>query len=95
MSRSQQEPCVFVIHGGRGDLSRRKLLPALAHLVNEGRIHPKSLIVGVGRDTETSDDDFRNLALESLKEAGVAPEGDKADFWKHQLFYQGVPDGSE
>jgi glucose-6-phosphate 1-dehydrogenase len=33
---SNADPCVFVIFGASGDLTRRKLLPALYHLYREG-----------------------------------------------------------
>ena len=36
MSEHQVEPHVFVIIGATGDLTRRKLLPALYHLRDQG-----------------------------------------------------------
>ena len=95
MPAGSPEPILFVIHGGRGDLSTRKLLPALSHLVNEGSLHPASAIVGVGRGSDMDDARFRAMAAEALKEAGAAPAGDEAGkLWASRLFYQAVPDGS-
>jgi glucose-6-phosphate 1-dehydrogenase len=43
------EPCTVVILGVLGDLSRRKLLPALFHLSSEGCLQRGVTIVGVAR----------------------------------------------
>ncbi|HIG20953.1 MAG TPA: glucose-6-phosphate dehydrogenase [Henriciella marina] len=54
----------LVIFGGTGDLSQRKLLPALYHRYADGQIPEDSRIVGVSR-TEMSDEDFRAFAFEA------------------------------
>ncbi|MGH7296784.1 MAG: glucose-6-phosphate dehydrogenase, partial [Polyangiaceae bacterium] len=51
-------PCVFVIFGASGDLTRRKLLPALYNLALSRLLPPGMSIVGVAL-TELSEDDFR------------------------------------
>jgi glucose-6-phosphate 1-dehydrogenase len=43
------EPCTFVIFGATGDLSRRKLLPALYHLEAAGRLPEGIRILASGR----------------------------------------------
>ena len=43
------EPFDIVIFGGTGDLSRRKLLPALYHRWLDGQIPPSSVIIGPAR----------------------------------------------
>jgi glucose-6-phosphate 1-dehydrogenase len=48
----------IVILGASGDLAKRKLIPALATLYEQGEIDSTNVIVGNGR-TEYSDDDFR------------------------------------
>ena len=40
---------ILVIFGASGDLSRRKLMPALYHLSREGLLPPKFLVLGLGR----------------------------------------------
>jgi glucose-6-phosphate 1-dehydrogenase len=42
------EPCALVIFGGTGDLSRRKLFPALYNLERDGALPNGTAIVGVG-----------------------------------------------
>ncbi len=52
------EPCVVVIFGATGDLTRRKLVPALYSLAHERQLPPNFALVGVAR-RDWSDDDFR------------------------------------
>jgi glucose-6-phosphate 1-dehydrogenase len=51
-------PATLVIFGASGDLTRRLLAPAIAHLNRDGAISPDFAIVGIGR-SEYSDDAFR------------------------------------
>jgi hypothetical protein len=60
------EPFAIVLFGGAGDLSRRMLLPSLYHLRKDGRLPEDFSIVGFGLP-EMSDDQFRNLARESVE----------------------------
>jgi glucose-6-phosphate 1-dehydrogenase len=47
----QPEPANIVIFGATGDLTKRKLMPALARMYRSGLVHPQSRIIGVARDT--------------------------------------------
>src|SRR5881392_1708029 len=49
--------CTVVIFGANGDLTKRKLLPALYRLAYERRLSPGFAVVGVSR-TAMTDDDF-------------------------------------
>lgn len=51
-------PCTIVILGASGDLTRRKLVPALFHLMTDGRLSDDISIIGVGR-SRISDEAFR------------------------------------
>jgi glucose-6-phosphate 1-dehydrogenase len=44
------EPCAFVIFGGTGDLTRRKLVPALYNLAADGALPEATTLIGVSRD---------------------------------------------
>jgi glucose-6-phosphate 1-dehydrogenase len=57
----------LVIFGATGDLSKRKLLPALYNLAHEGQLPERFALVGVSRG-ESSDADFRELARASITE---------------------------
>jgi glucose-6-phosphate 1-dehydrogenase len=58
-------PCAVVIFGASGDLSKRKLLPALYRLFYERRIPPTFAVIGSSR-TPLSDDQFRDRMKESV-----------------------------
>src|SRR5207253_6300001 len=61
------EPCVMVIFGATGDLTKRKLFPALYNLAKNGHLPEKFAIVGVGRQ-EMLSDEFRDQMVANLKE---------------------------
>jgi glucose-6-phosphate 1-dehydrogenase len=86
------EPCVFVIFGATGDLTERKLLPALAKLRHDGRLHERCLIVGVGRRGELDDASFRAGAREWLGAARLSP--DVLASWRDdRVFWHCMPSG--
>lgn len=60
MSKDISDPCVLVIFGASGDLTRRKLIPALYELHQKNQLHERTVILGVSR-TKLSDDGFRDL----------------------------------
>lgn len=59
------EPCVMVIFGATGDLTHRKLLPALYNLALEHPLPAGFSVVGFARRPYT-DEVFREQALESI-----------------------------
>ena len=82
-------PTTLVIFGASGDLTRRKLLPALYHLSRAQRLPARFSVVGVAR-TQQDDEAFRIQFRESLKEfAGVeAPQQNEvAESLASRLFY--------
>ncbi|HEX7671339.1 MAG TPA: glucose-6-phosphate dehydrogenase [Polyangiaceae bacterium] len=72
IGRKKTEPGLFVIFGGTGDLSRRKLLPALCRLSERGDLQACH-IVGLSRDPLTNEA-FRQTAVEALAEAGCSAD---------------------
>ena len=72
------DPCVIVIFGASGDLTKRKLVPALLSLACLGCTSDGFNVLGIGR-SEMSDDDFRAQMREGAKgskEMGEAGEVD-------------------
>jgi len=59
------DSCTFVIFGVTGNLSRNKLLPALYHLEQAGRLHDAVRIIGFAR-RDWTDDTFRQEVAEYL-----------------------------
>ena len=47
MSSRRADPCVFVIFGASGDLTRSKLLPAIFNLAEDGHLPEEFAILGV------------------------------------------------
>src|ERR1700727_3981855 len=48
-SERSPDPCIVVIFGASGDLTKRKLLPALYHLEQAGNLPANFAVVGVAR----------------------------------------------
>ena len=63
------EPCAVVIFGASGDLTKRKLFPALYSLAYRRLLPENFAIVGVSR-SEESDDEFRERMKEAVTEYG-------------------------
>ena len=63
------DPCTMVIFGASGDLTKRKLIPAMFDLARQGLLPAGFTIVGVGRTSMTSDA-FRDYMLAAMKEFG-------------------------
>jgi glucose-6-phosphate 1-dehydrogenase len=61
------EPCTMIICGATGDLTDRKLAPALYNTLLGGFLPPEFTVVGFAR-RELSDQDFRDHLLESINE---------------------------
>jgi len=53
------EPCTLVIFGATGDLTHRKLVPALYNLSADGTLPPVMSVVGFARRDKT-DEGFRS-----------------------------------
>ena len=59
--------CILVIIGASGDLTRRKLLPALYNLSRGQRLPARFSVVGVARE-KMADDGMRSIFSASLRE---------------------------
>src|SRR5579885_2994977 len=82
--RRMPDPCAVVIFGATGDLTHRKLMPALYTLARLGMIRPTLAVVGVARRPKT-DEAFRNEMAEAV--LGSSPVRDLS-LW--QAFAQGL-----
>lgn len=60
-------PCAMVIFGASGDLTRRKLMPALYDLALEGLLPPGFSVVGYARSSKTNEE-FRAEVRDSIRE---------------------------
>jgi glucose-6-phosphate 1-dehydrogenase len=78
-AEQRAESAAIVIFGASGDLTRRKLLPALARLEARDMLGENSVIIGFGR-SEISDADFRErmLQTEAYKESATGEKPRKS-----------------
>jgi glucose-6-phosphate 1-dehydrogenase len=65
----QADHCTMVIFGATGDLTKRKLFPALYQLAAEHLLAPGFAVLGVGRDESDDDESFRAKMKAALQEA--------------------------
>ncbi|TML06212.1 MAG: glucose-6-phosphate dehydrogenase [Actinobacteria bacterium] len=67
--RRTPDPCILVIFGASGDLTQRKLFPALYSLAFRRLLPERFAVVGVARSEET-DDEFRERMKEAVQQHG-------------------------
>src|SRR5436189_916373 len=86
-TRAVPQPCAIVIFGATGDLTHRKLIPALYNLAADGELPPAVTVVGFARRPK-SDDEFRKELAETTKQ--FSRQDVREDVWKtfsQSLFY--------
>ncbi len=66
------DPATIVIFGGAGDLTQRKLLPALYNLHLDGLLPPRIAVVATGRNAFT-DEAYRAFAREAVQRFSRRP----------------------
>jgi glucose-6-phosphate 1-dehydrogenase len=74
--RRRPDPCLLVIFGASGDLTSKKLMPALYSLALRRLLPEKFGIVGAARSEET-DDAFRERMKQAVQEHGRDPFNDE------------------
>src|SRR6266480_4435777 len=94
-TRAVPQPCSIVIFGATGDLTHRKLIPALYNLAANGELPPAVAIIGFARRPK-SDDDFRKEMEEAVRE--FSRQAVRDEIWKtfsQSLFYHQSEFGDE
>ena len=82
------EPCAIVIVGASGDLTARKLIPALFNLYLNGGLPDPFFIVGCSR-TKMTDQDFRNKMEKGLEAAHKLNQA-KWEAFAQSLYYRSI-----
>jgi glucose-6-phosphate 1-dehydrogenase len=77
--RRTPDPCILVIFGASGDLTQRKLFPALYSLAFRQLLPERFAVVGTAR-TEETDDDFRERMKEAVQK--YARDEFRDDVWE-------------
>ncbi len=87
--QKKADACVMVIFGATGDLTKRKLFPALYNLAKEGFLPENFAIAGVGRQ-ELGTEDFRLQILADLKEfVGEKLDNTLLKWFEERIYYTG------
>ncbi len=82
------DPCVIVIFGATGDLTARKLFPALYNLMRDGALPAHFAVVGVGR-RQKSNEQFRQEMHDAVNKFSRVKPVDE-NLWssfQNQIFY--------
>lgn len=82
------DPCTIVIVGASGDLTRRKLVPALFDLYQNDGLPDPFLIVGCSR-TRLNSQDFREKMKQAM-DAGLDTNGSKWRAFSEFLYYRSI-----
>src|ERR1700756_4372214 len=94
-TRPVPQPCAIVIFGATGDLTHRKLIPALYNLAADGDLPAGVAIVGFAR-RKKSDEEFRRDLEEATRKFSRQPVRD--EIWKtfgQSIFYHQSEFGDE
>jgi glucose-6-phosphate 1-dehydrogenase len=85
--RNRADPCIFVIFGASGDLTRSKLLPAIYNLAETGGLPDEFAILGVARPP-IGEADYRKEMREHVRQAEGEPlEPEKWKPIEDRLYY--------
>lgn len=97
ISRGQVDGQVLIIFGANGDLSNRKLLPAIFQLHIDGLLPQKFIVIGCGSD-EKNEVAFRKDVLEHMKfyaPANMERYPEKLKSFLNMLYYKTVRNKQE
>lgn len=81
-------PHVLVLFGATGDLATRKLYPGLYALAAAGRLPDEYAVIGSGRHSPGTDDEFRRKVRDGLVETLDDPDDDVLDDLVGRLSFQ-------
>jgi glucose-6-phosphate 1-dehydrogenase len=85
------DPCMIVVIGASGDLTARKIAPALFNLHLNNTLPYPFVFVGCAR-TKLSDQEFRDKMKDALKTANILNDSKWESFSKY-FYYQGIDYG--
>jgi glucose-6-phosphate 1-dehydrogenase len=81
------DPCVMVIFGAAGDLTRRKLIPALYNLAKAEVLSREFAIVGMSRSALSSEDFRKKVSADLQKFATTDVDPDIWEWFLHRIYY--------
>lgn len=84
------EPCILVIFGATGDLTARKLMPALYNLAREGQLPSQFACVGFARRPKTNEEFRKEMydAINAFSRVKPIEESLWSNFKEHIFYHQ-------
>ena len=80
-------PCVMVIFGATGDLTKRKLIPALCNLANDNLLSKQFAIIGFAGNDLTTDSFRKTLTEEIPKYAPAQIDLKNWEWFAERIYY--------
>lgn len=87
LQAKEPDPSVIVIFGATGDLTARKLVPAIYHLAKEGYISDKTVVVGFARGEHTHHSFREGMSNALDKFSRTKKDNEFWDQFKNRIFY--------
>src|SRR5438128_11044337 len=84
--KTSNTPCIMVIFGAAGDLTKRKLIPALYNLKEGDLLSDSFAVIGVAR-AELNDEEFRRRLSDDMKEFATDKVDEKIWTWLEERLY--------
>lgn len=81
-----EESFIYVIFGASGDLTKRKLVPAIYSLYVQKLLAENFMLIGVSR-TDFSDEEFRLSMADALEQSNEVSDKEKINSFVQKLFY--------
>jgi glucose-6-phosphate 1-dehydrogenase len=81
------DPCIMVIFGAAGDLTRRKLIPALYNLAKADLLSREFAILGVAHGAMSTEDFRKKLAEDIRHYAGADIDSEIWEWFNQRIYY--------
>ncbi|MFC3900771.1 glucose-6-phosphate dehydrogenase [Aliicoccus persicus] len=82
-------PATILLFGSTGDLSKRKLIPSIFHLFQEGSLSEQFVFIPIGRK-DISNDEYKEIVKASIQAHDKITSYDKIDEFLSHVYYQQV-----
>ena len=82
-------PATILLFGSTGDLSKRKLIPSIFHLFQEGSLSEQFVFIPIGRK-DISNDEYKEIVKSSIHAHDKITSYDKLDEFLSRVYYQRV-----
>src|SRR5437660_12543025 len=84
--KTSNTPCIMVVFGAAGDLTKRKLIPALYNLKKGDLLSDSFAVIGVAR-AELNEEEFRHRLRDDIKEFATDQVDENVWKWLEERLY--------